>query len=217
MYYTFTKLSLSDASRWTFHFQVNPHTHQLKLCDFGSAKVLVSSFWTLYGVEVCCLFLLNLFNLVCGFFRWKVNLMFHTFAQDTTVPQNSYLVPLSTLLQLIYGRLDVWWLSYFSERWSTRKIIWILRVFYSRYWWVMTLLTFSAPFPRWKWSRPTSWDYQGGSSIYFLTFNLFSFFPFLIWVKVSSVLGRFVIALKIVKSYLSLVELGRTCVVCIFD
>lgn len=22
--------------------QVNPHTHQLKLCDFGSAKVLVS-------------------------------------------------------------------------------------------------------------------------------------------------------------------------------
>lgn len=22
-------------------FQVNPHTHQVKLCDFGSAKVLV--------------------------------------------------------------------------------------------------------------------------------------------------------------------------------
>lgn len=25
-----------------FYVQVNPHTHQLKLCDFGSAKVLVS-------------------------------------------------------------------------------------------------------------------------------------------------------------------------------
>lgn len=24
-----------------FTVQVNPHTHQLKLCDFGSAKVLV--------------------------------------------------------------------------------------------------------------------------------------------------------------------------------
>lgn len=24
--------------------QVNPHTHQLKLCDFGSAKVLVCAF-----------------------------------------------------------------------------------------------------------------------------------------------------------------------------
>lgn len=26
----------------SFNIQVNPHTHQLKLCDFGSAKVLVS-------------------------------------------------------------------------------------------------------------------------------------------------------------------------------
>lgn len=25
-----------------FDFQVNPHTHQLKICDFGSAKMLVS-------------------------------------------------------------------------------------------------------------------------------------------------------------------------------
>ena len=42
--------------------QVNPHTHQLKLCDFGSAKVLVSQnyhseyswrFWTLFNCWMC--------------------------------------------------------------------------------------------------------------------------------------------------------------------
>lgn len=43
--------------------QVNPHTHQLKLCDFGSAKVLVSIYWiseyfrvaqSHYSVEAIC-------------------------------------------------------------------------------------------------------------------------------------------------------------------
>lgn len=30
--------------------QVNPHTHQVKLCDFGSAKVLVCKIFGLKGV-----------------------------------------------------------------------------------------------------------------------------------------------------------------------
>ena len=34
-----------------FNIQVNPHTHQLKLCDFGSAKMLVSVYVVPLDIE----------------------------------------------------------------------------------------------------------------------------------------------------------------------
>lgn len=42
-FYIYLVISFSNYKIITLHFleQVNPHTHQLKLCDFGSAKVLV--------------------------------------------------------------------------------------------------------------------------------------------------------------------------------
>ena len=42
--YIFTVVLGFTAFRFDFRsvvLQVNPHTHQLKICDFGSAKVLV--------------------------------------------------------------------------------------------------------------------------------------------------------------------------------
>lgn len=45
LYLTFEFFSLitwlSAVDQYALLFQVNPHTHQVKLCDFGSAKVLV--------------------------------------------------------------------------------------------------------------------------------------------------------------------------------
>jgi serine/threonine protein kinase len=43
-----------------FNVQVNPHTHQLKLCDFGSAKVLVGFHATLV-IDGCVLFICFVF------------------------------------------------------------------------------------------------------------------------------------------------------------
>jgi serine/threonine protein kinase len=46
-FFYFAPVSFSDEIVWYLEIdfqtsvQVNPHTHQLKLCDFGSAKVLV--------------------------------------------------------------------------------------------------------------------------------------------------------------------------------
>lgn len=40
-YHCFDYLRFGSLNFWLF-VQVNPHTHQVKLCDFGSAKVLVS-------------------------------------------------------------------------------------------------------------------------------------------------------------------------------
>lgn len=99
-----------------FTVQVNPHTHQLKLCDFGSAKMLVS-FMPLPLVIDDWVLLFALSLSLLHFIRWKENPMFLTSVQDIIVLQSSYLVPLSTQLRLIYGLLVVWWLSYFLDRW----------------------------------------------------------------------------------------------------
>lgn len=42
------------------YFQVNPHTHQLKLCDFGSAKVLVSHINIILSLLLLILHITNL-------------------------------------------------------------------------------------------------------------------------------------------------------------
>lgn len=102
---------------------MNPHTHQLKLCDFGSAKVLVSFCPTL-NCKSIGKFLSNINNqLYCVIVhafdlshRWKENPMFPIYVLDITVLPNSYLVPLNIQRQLIYGQLVVLWLNYFLGR-----------------------------------------------------------------------------------------------------
>lgn len=47
-------VSIIDIEVWDAYWQVNPHTHQLKVCDFGSAKMLVCIFifLTYYSINL---------------------------------------------------------------------------------------------------------------------------------------------------------------------
>jgi len=52
-----------------FLMQVNPHTHQVKLCDFGSAKVLVcfaTCYFLLFGLHICFYFFTGILFLLTG-------------------------------------------------------------------------------------------------------------------------------------------------------
>lgn len=83
----------------SWSLQVNPHTHQVKLCDFGSAKMLVCLYYTA-GKS----FLLILLGLSWIFnYRFQVSPTFHTYVPDIIGLRNWSLELLSIQLQLICG------------------------------------------------------------------------------------------------------------------
>lgn len=88
--------------------QVNPHTNQLKLCDFGSAKMLVCYISTEF--ELSPTIKLSLRFLFCS--RYLVNQIYRTFAHGIIGLLNWSLELQNTRLQLTCGRLVVLWLSY---------------------------------------------------------------------------------------------------------
>lgn len=115
---------IASNKQLTYHhcLQVNPHTHQVKLCDFGSAKVLVSTIFPppriniSLGLELCNV---TSFGSTC---RSKESQTFHIYVRGTIVLLNSYSVQQNTLLPLTSGLLDVSWLNYCLDRLVTQLL-----------------------------------------------------------------------------------------------
>ena len=94
---------------------VNPHTHQVKLCDFGSAKVLVRLIKISYLVTRLIWMFLAIIA-TSWKHRWKENQTSHTFAQGITEHLNLFLEQRSIQQPLMSGLQDVFLLSSCLDR-----------------------------------------------------------------------------------------------------
>ena len=142
---------------------MNPHTHQLKICDFGSAKLLVRFIGPVFKESICGYDQKRTYSP----YRWKENPIYLTSAPDTIVLQNSFLAPANTQLQLIYGPLVAWWLNCFLDRLKLKKIssymiFVIIILFLPSLNYFLSLLTCrTASVSWWKRSRSACWNHQG--------------------------------------------------------
>jgi len=90
----------------------------VKLCDFGSAKVLVWVFlcWNYYLSLSYDMYIRCIILILITFDRLKANQTYLTYVLGTIEHLNLFLVPLSTLLPLTSGLRDVFWLNYCLDR-----------------------------------------------------------------------------------------------------
>ena len=109
----------------SFSMQVNPHTHQVKICDFGSAIVLVCFMY----VCVCvCVSVFSTFThsswnfsylggftlFALTFDRWKANQIYHRYVLDIIEHLSLYLeqlniLQLGVLVELMLGQVGDCW------------------------------------------------------------------------------------------------------------
>ena len=147
--------------------QVNPHTHQLKLCDFGSAKALVwlgvdeLKYLSVSNILIAMIWLISIsfwtmhkknWSLVICNNRSKESQIYHIFVLDIIVHLNSYSGQLNTQLQLT----QVYFIRFCT--WS-RTITVYMRITYlqSSYAPSDSLASIS----RWEWSWSACWNNQG--------------------------------------------------------
>lgn len=139
--------------------QVNPHTHQVKLCDFGSAKVLVTnSFLTslvFFIVFVPGLWCLPFFyqvkgepniSYICSRYYRAPELIFGATEYTSAIDIWSAGCVLAELLLGQVSSFDVLF-PFFSQD-SVHVML-------------MKSLFISASISWWEWSWPAGWDYQG--------------------------------------------------------
>lgn len=81
--------------------QVNPHTHQVKLCDFGSAKVLVGSTFCVLSLDI---------TEIPHFCIMLILLPFHSFLKGER--RAKYIIYLFSLLSSTWTNIWGHWIHY---------------------------------------------------------------------------------------------------------
>ena len=120
---------------------VNPHTHQVKLCDFGSAKVLVSNVWWIFlSLKQRSLSVYLITD--DSWNRLKESQTFHIYAQGITEHLSLFLEPLSILQPLMFGLQDVFLPSFFSDRLYSLQFILYIAVDFKIYLIISVILYF---------------------------------------------------------------------------